>query len=68
VLIFRKAQFTPPLGHRDPFSDLICHVLSHGVDLGADHLVGVRVVLPTGEGDQRYGVVVDGRMSRELRL
>jgi hypothetical protein len=19
VLIFRKAQFTPPLGHRDPF-------------------------------------------------
>jgi hypothetical protein len=20
VLIFRKAQFTPPLGHRDPFS------------------------------------------------
>jgi hypothetical protein len=21
VLIFRKAQFTPPLGHRDPFRD-----------------------------------------------
>jgi hypothetical protein len=23
VLIFRKAQFTPPLGHRDPFSHVI---------------------------------------------
>jgi hypothetical protein len=38
VLIFRKAQFTPPLGHRDPFSHELCNVIGLLEDMSKEVL------------------------------
>jgi hypothetical protein len=55
VLIFRKAQFTPPLGHRDPFKSQRAGGLSVG---GADDLIGGE----TSSGDHHLSTDDSGHL------
>jgi hypothetical protein len=53
VLIFRKAQFTPPLGHRDPFSALDDDVVVVEPLLLLDEGVGIAGLAAAGESFTR---------------